>query len=307
MKKAHVVQCEQQAKPIVEPDQEAESADVVEHVQEAESADDTTHEAESADDDDGSDHRGEHMVHASDDVNPDAKHGEDDEFTVSVEKLPCYEMSYVSNGNVGNAISIKVYSELVVAGELEFVKLDASDKKIHRWLKATSSSHKKLCERPKGGDSGIHVIDGIAKLKLMRNKATKDSQRQGTSIAAVHKPSMYQWKKCALRNELNNAPEFVNISVCEDVELRVLPRSSRDQEVLWVCTEDIGNLVKFIKLGAKRSGAKCREGDEKLPRGVRKVIRKKGTVYKIFKSVEGHVKSNTYDTVDEAVQALEQA
>ena len=145
---------------------------------------------------------------------------------------------------------------------------------------------------------GLSKLSGVIAMRETRNLLT---DRMMCGWPADHRPgvrpSPYLIKCLEKQGALKDVSDIVMKIRLDALTARVLHRTHKDCEPLWVCLNDIHMIIAYIN----KTGKKEKEHD--VPTRVRKRINKKGeAVYQIKKAD----KMQSFKTLVEAVEVLNQ-
>ena len=211
---------------------------------------------------------------------------------ISAKRVDCFELVYSCNGK---SKSTKIFDEMRSVDGLDFVQLNMnSSSSMGYWLKNVAELTKLWKHEKK---NGVQIFEGILQLKQLRNSASINRKVRGTALRAMSRPSYYLLKKYELRNELSELDGFVEIQVADET-VRVIPRATRDNEPLWVCAEDIGTCVQYIK----KQGISTSHAEEDLPKGIRRCKRKSGERFTVHVIENDTKKIHTVKSLQEAIE-----
>ena len=112
-------------------------------------------------------------------------------------------------------------------------------------------------------------------------------------------------KKAAPRKKAAEWPTVITVDVKLEgwPEIRVLSRNTRDNEYLWVHTEDLGAVIGYVKLKGIDDNFKRARHD--LPAGIQARKRvKKGTTQTVYIVATQHAEETTYKQFDAIADAM---
>lgn len=275
----------------------------MDHVDEAIDADVKSDDAKNTDGEDSDGHEmpalgdddelEEHNTSGDDKKSEQSKKPEKpNKITISANRVSCFELVYICNGK---SKSTRIFDELRSVDGLDFLQLNASSTSpMGSWLKTVAGLNELWKHEKKGG---VQIMEGILQLKQLRNSASLNHKVRGTALRAMSRPSYYLLKKYELRNELSEMDGFVKIEVAGETA-RVIPRATRDNEPLWVCAEDIGTCIEFIK----KLGVSTVHDAEELPKGIRRRKRKSGDRFTVDVVENDIRKIHTVKTLQDAIE-----
>ena len=140
-------------------------------------------------------------------------------------------------------------------------------------------------------------LTGLHELKELRNN-WQDTTGQGEQLFDTPP------KKAAPRKKAAEWPTVITVDVKLEgwPEIRVLSRNSRDNEYLWVHTEDLGAVIGYVKL--KGIGENFKRARHDLPAGIQARKRvKKGTTQTVYIVATQHAEETTYKQFDAIADA----
>ena len=141
-------------------------------------------------------------------------------------------------------------------------------------------------------------LTGLHELKELRNnwQDTPDQREQLFDTPP---------KKAAPRKKAAEWPTVITVDVKLEgwPEIRVLSRNTRDNEYLWVHTEDLGAVIGYVKLKGIDENFKRARHD--LPAGIQARKRvKKGTTQTVYIVATQHAEETTYRQFDALADAI---
>ena len=139
---------------------------------------------------------------------------------------------------------------------------------------------------------------GLHELKELRNnwQDTQDEREQLFDTPP---------KKAAPRKTAAEWPTVITVDVKLEgwPQIRVLSRNIRDNEYLWVHTEDLGAVIGYVKL--KGIGENFKRARHELPAGIQARKRvKKGTTQTVYIVATQHAEETTYRQFDALADAI---
>ena len=213
---------------------------------------------------------------------------------MSFMEITAQEVSYVDLTCGEHQVSIRAVSEnwLEVDGE-PFICFNMSSRKFITFI------YKCIGFGGKQSDHSRETFLGLHKLKELRNKHIPDSESKPAMFDTP--PKVVPRKKAAAQ-----WPETITVDIELDgwPVIKVLSRNTRDNEYLWVHTDDLGIVISYIKLNGIDDDLK--RARHALPTGIqlRKKI-KNGISTSVFVVATQNGEGKEYRQFESIVDALD--